>query len=102
MMNRRESIGLTFAASAALAIKPQLVLGAEPQLIHRRIPSTGEKVPVIGLGSSATFRQAAAGEDVGALREVLQAMVKGGASVFDTAPSYGDSEEVAGRIAREL
>jgi aryl-alcohol dehydrogenase-like predicted oxidoreductase len=101
-MNRRESIGLTLGASAALAIKPQLVLGAESQLIHRRIPASGEKVPVIGLGSSATFRQAAAGEDVGALREVLQAMVKGGASVFDTAPAYGDSEEVAGRIAREL
>ena len=71
-------------------------------MIARAIPSSGEKIPVIGLGSSATFRTVAQGEDVASLREVLDAMVDHGASVFDTAPSYGASEEVAGRLAGEL
>ena len=71
-------------------------------MISRAIPSSGEKIPVIGLGSSATFRTVAQGEDVASLREVLDAMVDHGASVFDTAPSYGASEEVAGRLAGEL
>ena len=68
----------------------------------RAIPSTGERVPVVGLGSSATFSQVARSEDVSALTEVLRTMVEKGGRVFDTAPGYGASEEVAGRIAREL
>jgi aryl-alcohol dehydrogenase-like predicted oxidoreductase len=58
-------------------------------------------LPVIGLGSSATFSQVARKEDATALGEVLQALVKGGGSVFDTAPGYGASEQVAGRIATD-
>jgi aryl-alcohol dehydrogenase-like predicted oxidoreductase len=57
---------------------------------------------VIGLGSSATFSQVARSEDVTALREVLKTMVERGGRVFDTAPSYGSSEDVAARLANEL
>ena len=59
-------------------------------------------MPVIGLGSSATFASVARSEDLTALREVFKAMVDGGATVFDTAPGYGASEEAAGRIVNEL
>jgi aryl-alcohol dehydrogenase-like predicted oxidoreductase len=59
-------------------------------------------VPLVGLGSSATFSRVARTEDHAALREVLRTMVDTGATVFDTAPSYGASEEVAGAIAQEL
>jgi aryl-alcohol dehydrogenase-like predicted oxidoreductase len=74
----------------------------QQQLLTRAIPSSGERVPLVGLGSSATFSQVARSEDVSALSEVLRTMVERGGRVFDTAPSYGASEEVAGRIAREL
>jgi aryl-alcohol dehydrogenase-like predicted oxidoreductase len=59
-------------------------------------------VPLVGLGSSATFSRVARTEDHAALREVRRTMVDTGATVFDTAPSYGASEEVAGAIAQEL
>ena len=72
------------------------------QLITRAIPSTGERVPIVGLGSSATFSQVARSEDASALREVMHTFVEMGGRVFDTAPGYGASEEVAGRVAREL
>jgi aryl-alcohol dehydrogenase-like predicted oxidoreductase len=73
----------------------------QQQVITRAIPSTGEKIPIIGLGSSATFSQVARSEDVSALKEVLRALVANGGTVFDTAPQYGASEEVASHVARE-
>ena len=68
----------------------------------RAIPATGEQLPIVGLGSSATLSRVACSEAVTALREVLSTFVDNGASVFDTAPSYGASEEGAGGIASEL
>ncbi|HSJ23522.1 MAG TPA: aldo/keto reductase [Longimicrobiales bacterium] len=102
-MNRRQWLGLTAGASAALALNPRLLSGISTrELITRAIPSSGERLPIIGLGSSATFSQVARSEDYSALREVLRTLVDGGATVFDTAPSYGASEQVAGDIAAEL
>ena len=103
MINRRQWIGMTLAAGATLGLGPRLALGeSATPLIKRPIPASGEMIPVVGLGSAATFRSAAGSEDMAGLREVLAALVEGGGSVFDTAPSYGESEEVAGKLAREL
>ena len=90
-------------AGAAVGLGSRLtVADAASPLALRPIPSSGEKIPVVGLGSSATFRSVADTADVAPLREVLSALVARGATVFDTAPSYGASESVAGRLAREL
>ena len=104
MINRREWLGRSLTGATALALNPRLLWAAGQQLITRAIPSTGQRVPIVGLGSSATFGQVARSEDVTALREVLRTMVEAGGTVFDTAPSYGGgaSEEVAGRLAKEL
>jgi len=59
-------------------------------------------IPVIGLGSSATFATVARAEDASALEAVFQTMADLGARAFDTAPSYGASEQVAGAIVNEL
>ena len=103
MPTRRECLALTANTCAALALGPRW-LGAQEAggLITRPIPSTGEQVPIIGLGSSATFSEVAGEDDVEAVREVLRAMLDNGGTVFDTAPSYGASEEVAGRVVQEL
>jgi aryl-alcohol dehydrogenase-like predicted oxidoreductase len=103
MIDRRQYLGMTLAAGAALGFGPRIAIGvAGESLLTRPIPASGERIPVIGLGSSATFRSVAEREDVAALRDVLEALVERGARTFDTAPSYGASEEVAGRLAREL
>jgi aryl-alcohol dehydrogenase-like predicted oxidoreductase len=103
MMNRRQWLGLTAGAGAALALDPRLLSALRTQeLITRAIPSTGERLPLIGLGSSATFAQVARSEDYSALRDVLRTMIERGGTVFDTAPAYGASEQVAGDIAAEL
>jgi aryl-alcohol dehydrogenase-like predicted oxidoreductase len=103
MMNRRQWLGLTAGAGAALALDPRLLSALRTQdLISRAVPSTGERLPLIGLGSSATFSQVARSEDYSALRDVLRTMIERNGTVFDTAPGYGASEQVAGDIAAEL
>lgn len=102
MTTRREWLLRIAGAGGLLALAPRAVLAAEAKLITRAIPSTGERLPIVGLGSSATFAQVARSEDITALRAVLKQMTDLGGTVFDTAPAYGASEEVAGRIAQEL
>ena len=110
MISRREWLRLSLGSGAALACGArvdQSALGAltavQPRgMLMRAIPSSGERVPIVGLGSSATFSQVARSEDASALREVLRTLVEQGGRVFDTAPGYGASEEVAGRVAKEL
>lgn len=102
MHSRREWIGVTAGIAAALAADLRVLLAQGKKLITRPIPSSGEAIPVVGLGSSATFSQVARSEDVSAIRDVLKTMVDLGGTVFDTAPSYGASEEVAGTLVQEL
>lgn len=105
-MNRREWLARSMVLAGTLAAGPRAALageaGAQPALITRPIPSTGERLPIVGLGSSATFAQVARNEDVVALKDVFERMVRHGGKVFDTAPQYGASEEVAGRIVQDL
>jgi aryl-alcohol dehydrogenase-like predicted oxidoreductase len=105
MITRREYLKLSLAAGATLAAGPGIRLAhawRPDELITRAIPSSGENIPVVGLGSSATFASVARSDDVSALRDVFAAMLEYGGTVFDTAPAYGASEEVSGRIANEL
>lgn len=97
---RRDWLTMTVGAGAALAFDARRLFAQQP-LVTRAIPSSGERLPVIGLGSSATFSQVARSEDVTALRDVLKTMLDNGATIFDTAPGYGSSEEVAGKIVRD-
>ena len=106
MVNRRDFLSLSAGLGATLGLSPRLLAALsrlpQGQLLQRAIPSTGEMIPVIGLGSSATFATVARAEDASALKAVFQAMADRGARVFDTAPSYGASEVVAGGIVNDL
>lgn len=103
MLTRRNFIRSTAALGAMSASGLALrALAGEPALITRAIPASGERLPIVGLGSSATFAQVARNDDAVALRAVFERMVQLGGTVFDTAPQYGASEEVAGRIVQDL
>jgi len=107
MIDRRRFLGIAAGAGAGLTLSPELLRALQQQsgkLIQRAIPSTGEMLPVIGLGSSATFGNVSRSADHTALKDVFRTLVENGARVFDTAPAYagGSSEQVAGVIANEL
>jgi aryl-alcohol dehydrogenase-like predicted oxidoreductase len=102
VIDRRDLLCLG-VTTASLALAPRWVrAGASEPLSQRSIPSSGERLPVIGLGSSASFEESANRGDLQGLTQVLKLMIDQGAKVFDTAPSYGASEAAAGRIAKEL
>ena len=103
MTTRRDYLKYSALAGAALTLRPNLLRALEDgNLITRAIPSSGEKLPIVGLGGAATFSRVAGSEDVSPLREVLSALLENGGSVFDTAPGYGASEKVAGEFVQEL
>ena len=103
MVNRRDWLRISATAGAALTLGPRVLSALQSQdVVTRAIPSTGERIPVIGLGGANTFSAAARSGDIDRLTEVLRTMVDNGATVLDTAPGYGASEEVAGRIAQDL
>ncbi len=103
MITRRELLKYSAVAGAAMSVPASLLEALQGRrLITRAIPSSGETIPIIGLGSSATFSRVARSEDVSALREVMRALVDNGGTLFDTAPGYGASEEVTGGIVNEL
>ena len=70
-------------------------------MITRAIPISGEKLPVIGLGTSDEF-SVLPGEDLGPLREVLRQLLALGGTLVDTAPAYGNAEEIIGGLVAEL
>ena len=102
MLTRRDTLKLAVAAAATSALPASVLAAFDPaELITRAIPKTGERLPIVGLGSSATFRSVAQSDDISALTEVMKTLVDNGGTVFDTAPSYGASEAVSGRIAHD-
>jgi aryl-alcohol dehydrogenase-like predicted oxidoreductase len=83
------------APQAPAAGKASIGTGA---LQMRAIPSTGEKIPVIGMGTSGSFEVGAGAAERAPLREVLRRFFAGGGTVIDTAPTYGVAEDVMGEL----
>ena len=86
------------AAAAAAGAGPGRASAAST-LLQRPIPSSGEAIPAIGLGTWRTF-DVGSGADVRApLKDVLQKFVELGGRVLDSSPMYGTAESVAGDLA---
>jgi aryl-alcohol dehydrogenase-like predicted oxidoreductase len=75
---------------------------AKPELLTKPIPSTGERLPVIGIGTARRYDVGTDEKERGPIREVLQNLPKLGGKLVDTAPSYGTAEQVIGDILTEL
>ncbi len=101
MLTRREYLAATAQASALLAL-PRDLFAQAGEIMTRPIPKTGERLPIVGLGSSATFSQIAGAADIEGIKAVFSALLEQGGSVFDTAPGYGASEEAAAKAVNEL
>jgi len=102
-ISRRRAAKL-IGATAASALLPvgaaRLVAAAESAVkIVRPIPSTGEKLPVIGLGSAGTFDVPPGSAQARTVGEMLALFVKRGGKLIDTSPMYGTAESVIGDLA---
>jgi len=97
-LTRRMALRLLAVAAAAAPVR---AARAEP-LLARRIPSSGEMLPALGLGTWRTFDVGAGAAERAPLKEVLGAFVALGGRVVDSSPMYGFAESVVGDLASEL
>jgi diketogulonate reductase-like aldo/keto reductase len=93
-LTRAHFLGLAAGAVAASGARAQ----TEAKMLTRPIPSTGEQLPVVGVGTWRTFDVGASAAERAPLAEVLRALVAAGGSVIDSSPMYGRSEAVVGDL----
>jgi aryl-alcohol dehydrogenase-like predicted oxidoreductase len=95
-IHRREALKIGVAAAACASV----AVAAESPLLAKRIPKSGERLPVIGVGTNNYSPSTP--EERAARKEVLQSLTRNGAKVIDTAPAYRESERVIGALLAEL
>ena len=99
MATRRRALGMLAAVGAGALLRPA---AAQPQprqpgtLVTRPIPSTGEALPVVGLGSWITFNVGADPVARDACAEVIRNFVGAGGRLLDSSPMYGSAQDVIG------
>ena len=98
-IQRRRMIQLGVAAGVAAAASGTWAAAPAKPLapVLKTIPSTGEKIPAVGVGTNAYGT-----EDPAELKRVLTAMPGLGGAVIDTARGYGESEVVIGKLLAEI
>jgi len=100
MSTRRQFIGRSAGAIAAMSALPAWAASGKG-LLKRPIPSSGEMLPAIGMGTSGSFQIPSGSAEYQALKEVLKRFFAGGASLIDTAPTYGNAEDNLGPLLAE-
>jgi aryl-alcohol dehydrogenase-like predicted oxidoreductase len=101
-MSRRSMLKISTGAGAALLLGDTYAFAQSRPLLMRAIPSSGERVPAVGLGSARTFSVGPSAAERAPLKDVLRLFHEMGGRFFDTAPTYGSAERVAGELVQEL
>jgi diketogulonate reductase-like aldo/keto reductase len=97
-MERRRFVEL----ASSLAAVPLLGTQQSPDVITRPIPSSGERIPIIGMGTWQTFDVGRSSSDRARLRSVLQTFFDRGGRLIDSSPMYGRSELVVGELLPQI
>lgn len=100
-LTRRELLKLGAGTGLTLAFGWRPGFGRQDDLIRKTIPSSGEVLPVVGIGTRG-YRGEPGTEEWGQYRGTLRAFAELGGKVLDTAPSYGNSQSVLGTLLGEL
>ncbi len=109
-MSRRQALlnalggglSLTMGSKLLFASENGFAWTADGELLSKPIPSSGERIPLVGIGTARRYDVASSKEELAPLREVLSNLPKLGGKLVDTAPSYGKAEDVLGDLISEL
>jgi diketogulonate reductase-like aldo/keto reductase len=96
MPPRRRALQLLATACLGAMLPPSRARAQKPAPLTRPIPSTGEAIPVVGLGSWITFNVGADVVARDACAEVIRNFVDAGGKLIDSSPMYGSSQDVIG------
>jgi len=101
--SRREVLQLYGLAGLGLATVPSLfAFSQKDKMEQRAIPSSGEKLPMVGLGTWQTFDIGNSASELEIRKQVLDKMYELGGTAIDSSPMYGSSETVVGQAASKL
>ncbi len=108
-VSRRDALKTVLGFGAGLALGPRTLWSDDRRfnaahalrpLLTKPIPSSGEELPVVGIGTARGAWRS--GDDTAQVKEVVADFVRTGGKVIDTAPSYGSAEQVLGTLMTEL
>ena len=99
MLNRRD-----FIALSSLSFLPKLSIASalNQSMLKRVILSSGEEMPVIGLGTSRVFDIEPSKNELNVREQILDIFYENGGRLIDTSPMYGMSEEIIGMTAKKF
>ena len=101
-ITRRHFLKSSGAASLLCTLAPGYLVAASSGVIKKTIPSTGESLSVIGLGTSRTFNVDSSTAANSPLLEVMQAFFDNGGQLVDSSPMYGSAEAVTGALLEQV
>ena len=96
---RRDFIKQACAAPIAAAVLPSALSAMSDNVIKRAIPSSGEEISIMGMGTYSTFSHAT---PMGQLGEVMQAFFDHGGQMIDSSPMYGPAEAIVGDLLKTI
>lgn len=102
-LSRRELLRMSAGLGLGAFFSPFMTLLEYNQNMKTRpIPSSGEMLPIVGLGTWIQFDVGASEADREPLRKVLNLMVEQGGKVIDSSPMYGNAEKVVGDLTNDI
>jgi aryl-alcohol dehydrogenase-like predicted oxidoreductase len=102
-LSRRSFLKAGMGVGAAWMGLPGTFLDAQsPSLLQKKIPSSGESIPIIGLGTARRYEEIKTQAEKAPLRETILKFKEVGLKVIDSSPSYGTAEAVVGEIVDDL
>jgi len=101
-ISRRRFLQATAAASALAPFANSCLAAAQSDPVKKKIPSSGENLSVIGLGTSRTFDVSADAAVQSPLLDVMRAFFDNGGQLIDSSPMYGSAEAVTGALLQAV
>lgn len=102
LYSRRDMLALGAGLAASTLPGLSFAQAATKPLLSRKIPKSGELLPVIGLGTAIIFDIHDDAAQRAERAKVINTFLAGGARLIDTAPSYGSAESVVGDLLADL
>jgi aryl-alcohol dehydrogenase-like predicted oxidoreductase len=101
-ISRRHFLKTTAGIGAAMLLPQNLATAQSELLLQKKIPSSGEMIPIIGLGTARRYEEVKTEAEKIPLRETILKFKEVGLKVIDSSPSYGTAEAVVGEIVDGL
>lgn len=100
--SRRSVIKAGLAMGASLLLPPEFSSAQSQSVIEKKIPSSGEAIPIIGIGTARRYEDVKSDGEKAPLRDTIRQFQTLGGKVIDSSPSYGTAEAVVGELVEDL